>query len=166
MLETDYPQWAEGWQQRLRNAARELGYPSFLDFLRAHAGEPYGKVLRVMRAHLQEMVPMMQLQKLHMIEAIGRGQGREAAKDSLIRSLREHMPRGWNRGKKARENRASARAEWILPCLGPEDRKHIAPLADKVWQQLKIMNPPEDWCPLSTSDPILTEAFARGWPEE
>ena len=36
------------------------------------------------------------------------GVGREAAKDSLVRTLREHLPKGWNHGKAARERRARA----------------------------------------------------------
>jgi hypothetical protein len=163
MTVNDIPPWAEGWAEHLREAARQLGFVDFLAFMNAHVGEPYGKVLRVLRMHLGYMVPLMQLQKLHMHEAIVVGKGREAAKDSLVRTLRQELPNGWNTGKQCQERRAWARAYWVLPSSDATEAEKMKAVADSVWDELQAMNPPDNWCPATPNDPIIEAAFARGW---
>jgi hypothetical protein len=158
------PPWAGGWEERLRAAARQLGHADFLGLMHAHVGEPYGRVLRVLRETLGDSVPMMQVHRLHMHEAIAAGLSRDAAKDSLVRTLRQHLAKGWNRGSGCQEKRASARAYWVLPYTNALDMERVNQLADKVWEELRVLDPPDDWCPAVPSDPLLEQAFVRGWP--
>lgn len=158
--------WPPYDDEPIQRAVRELGYPSLLALMDAHAGQPYGKVLRILRAHLGYLVSMLQLHKMHMLEAIATRGKRGAAKDSLVRTLREHVSGGWNKGKKAREKRARACAEWVLPRTGGNKSEwdRIDALAKSVWDSLVAMNPPVDWCPSSPADPIVESAFQSGWP--
>jgi hypothetical protein len=156
----EIPPWESGWEERLRGVTRELGHPTFLDYLDSHIGDPYGKLLQIFRSRLGDVVPLMQIQALHMLDAAAVGKTREAAKDSLLRTLRQHIPKGWNKGKNVRQNRAFARAEWVLPDYSDE----TTALADRVWDEIATLNPPDDWCPSTLTDPILSGAFDRGWP--
>lgn len=158
------PPWGRGWEEPLRAAARQVGHTDFLGLMNAHVGEPYGRVLRLLRETLGYQVPIMQVYRLHMQEAITAGLGREAAKDSLVRILRQQVGKGWNRGKGSQEKRAWARAYWVLPYTDTKDMERVNALADKVWEELKAMNPPDEWCPATPNDPFIEEAFARGWP--
>jgi hypothetical protein len=163
-VDTNNPPWAEGWEDHIRTAARRLGYRSLLELMRAHYAEPYGKVYRLLCSALGFRFPIMQLHKLHMLDAIEDGTVREAAKDSFARAFQEHVPAGWNKGKNAREARARAFSEWNLPFAGAQDWEHVRRCADSVWAQLNLMQPPDDWCPSSPDDPILDEAFTQAWP--
>ncbi len=157
--------WPRYDDEPIQRAVCELGYPSLLALMDAHPGQPYGKVLRILRAHLGYLVPMLQLHKMHMLEAIAARGKREAAKDSLVRTLREQVPGGWNKGKKAREKRAWACAYWVLPRTGGKSEwDRIDALAESVWDSLEALNPPNDWCPSSSDDPIVKSVFERGWP--
>lgn len=164
MKNNDLSPWPPGWEQDIYKGVRQLGYGNLSELLEAYGGEPYGKILRVLRSTLQRSVPMMQLHKLHMLEAITQGKGRAAAKDSLVRSLREHLPRGWNQGRHPKEKRARAFSEWVLPRT-VKNWEDMTKLANNVWDELEKANPPHDWCPSSTDDVFVEHAFARGWPE-
>jgi hypothetical protein len=165
MMPYEHPPWPEGWEDRIRTAVHHLGYQSLLELMQAHSGKPYGQILRLLRSNTESNIPMMQLQKLHMFEASAANGARCAAMDSLVRTLREHIPRGWNKSKDADRKRAWARAYWVLPARTPADRSKFAELANSVWDNLKAIQPPDDWCPSTSDDPIVREAFARGWPE-
>jgi hypothetical protein len=158
------PPWSGKSQEQIRAAARQLGHADFLSLINAHVGEPYGKVLRLLREKLGYMVPIMQVHRLHMQDAIAVGLEREAAKDSLVRTLREQVGKGWNRGSGSQEKRRRARAYWVLPYADAQDMVRINALADQVWEELKALNPPDDWCPVTPNDPLIEQAFSRGWP--
>src|SRR5262245_52960225 len=99
-----------------------------------------------------------------MLDAIQQGKAREAAKESLVRALNEQLPKGWNKGKQVHYKRGRALGEWVLPCEKAEDWQRVTSLADRVWQEIERLNPPDDWCPRSVNDPVLEEAFAHAWP--
>jgi hypothetical protein len=164
MPDIDHPDWEQGWAERLRTAARELGHASFIDFMKLNVGVPYGKLLRILRNHRGTMVPMMQMTTLHIIDGLSVCSARELARDTLLRSLCDHVASGWNCGKQARWKRALAFSEWNLPReQGNWDQ--INALADRVWKEIESQDPPPEWCPRTLDDPILEVAFSLGWPE-
>lgn len=162
--------WEEGWPTRVTAIVRSLGYPTLTAFFRDHPGEPYGKLARFLSQHSTVPVVAMQLQKLHMLEAIDRKSIRETARDTLMRSLRQHLRGGWNKGKKADLNRALAYAEWVLPRPGgpPEFEEMLQKVqvyAANVWNELNSLKPADEWLPRSTDDALIDKAFEKGWPE-
>jgi hypothetical protein len=155
--------WDAGWEQRFEEAAKKMGYGCFLEFMDAHPGEPYGPILRRLREQAGCLLPLMQLHLLHLRQAHANRETRDIAIDTLIRSLRQYLARGWNNGKKTRERRIDARTDWVLP---HDAGREMDARADHVWQEIERLSPPDDWCPASPEDPILQEAFRRGWEPE
>ncbi len=152
--------WSEGWQERLLDRVRFLGHASVSDFVESHPGEPYGKLV----TELGPGFAILQLQRLHMLEAIQGNRRREVAMDSLVRSIRQHLPSGWNVKKDSDRRRAFARAEWVVPVTGPEDFDDMNNTADEVWKQLNLLSPAKTWRPMSSADPLIIAAFNVGWP--
>ena len=139
----------------------ELGYGTIHKFFYEHPGEPYGVMLKRIGITIEGTnhfdISILDLKKAQLKDAEERGTTREYAKDTLTRSLLEHLGKGWNRGKNWDERRSKAYASWMTP----PDAEH---LCESVWSSLKLLNPPDGWRPSPTNDEIVERAFDQGWP--
>jgi hypothetical protein len=90
---------------------------------------------------------------------------RQVAIDMLVRSLKEHLGRGWNQGAAADARRAMAYAEWRVPTVDDEKiRAATAKTCEKIWESIKAIAP-IGWKPNGTDDKIITAAFSANWPD-
>jgi hypothetical protein len=79
------------------------------------------------------------------------------ARDSLVRTLGEHLPDGWRRQGAMDSRTAHALADWltIISILGPA----CAERAHQVVDWLKRAQLPLGWLPDGPDDPLLVAAF-------
>ncbi len=155
--------WSGDWKARVRDRAKSLGFPDVLALANAHPGIPFGQLFRYLRQPESRDAPIAyaQFQAVYFEEAEQRGLLRDAIADTLVRRLRQHLRGGWNQGRRVRERKAEVRGGWELP---PSRVSELGPIADRIWDTVNELNPPDDWCPEDFNDPIIQEAFARVWP--
>jgi hypothetical protein len=154
--------WADDWPERLRELIASAGAMSVSDLLARHPGEPYHKVAE----RLGGAVAPMQLKELHFEEANARGCLRAAAAEALVRTLADRVKRGWNTGRHALLNRASARAHWLSVIEHQGKAPHLRPTAEAVWHALETAGPPADWVPKRVDDPLVQKAFQVAWSHQ
>jgi len=158
--------WSGDWKARVRERVNRLGFDSLPALASAHPGVPFGQLFRLLReteSPDDTTIGYIQFQALFFEEAEANGRIREAIADTLVRRLRQHLRSGWNRGQRLRERKAEARAKWELP---PSRIPKFGVVTDKIWDALRDLNPPDDWCPADCNDPIIQEAFRHAWPEK
>lgn len=158
--------WAPGWETRVGDRVRRLGYADTLAFADAHPRIPFGQLFRLLcdqTADGDEPIAIAQFQDVFFCDSRRSGKLRHAVAETLLRRIRQHLCRGWNRGAKVKERRAAAFSQWELPTF---DRQRITAITDRIWQALMELQPPDDWCPVCISDPYLEQAFEVGWPTE
>lgn len=157
--------WSGDWEARIRQCLTSLGYGSMRAFFHAHPGAPFGKLFQMVRnvnASDQPAIAYVQFQAVYYREAELGGWLREAMADTLARKIREHLPSGWNCGRNVVERRANVISSWELPLSADSDSRKIA---NRVWTALKSSQPPDNWCPVDGSDPLIQRAFAEAWPD-
>lgn len=149
----------------LYDRLRELGHQSVRSYAAAHPGAPLGQLLSMLGKPVEGAnhldIPYLVLEEAYLQEAITGDAVRTVAMDLLVRSLREHLGRGWNLGKKAHLRRAAAFSNWRLPPDRDWDARLA--LARGIWNALKAQVSPDDWRPADTEDPLLERAFSAGW---
>jgi hypothetical protein len=99
-----------------------------------------------------------------MREAVERNNVREVAIDYLCREINENLPEGWGRGELLELRTAGPLVSLIAALTLDAQLPQFEANAKRVWGELKSICPPVGWRPLSADDPILREAFVRGWP--
>src|SRR5437870_8389958 len=135
--------WSGEWRARVRERARRLGYDGVLAFATSQEGVPLGQLFRHMRAtETPDDIPIAYKQFVQVLfeEAEQKGILRDAIADSLVRSLRQSLAGGWNRGTRIPERRASVIAQWELPSSRISE---LSPIAQRVWEALKNLHPPD-----------------------
>jgi hypothetical protein len=140
--------WSDDWRSKMLDALCDRGFRSATEFLKYASGETYVNLSR----QLGDFAPH-QLETLQFEEASKSGQVRTAAKDALVRILRDRLKRGWKIGKHVGYNTASAFAAW-KGCPRLSDAQNEA-LADHVWKAMEQAAPPTGWLPGSIDDPII-----------
>jgi hypothetical protein len=107
----------------------------------------------------------MQLSRLQMQEAKRDGTLRQAAMDAFARELNWRLPEGWVPDGPAESRAAGAYASTttLVEIDGESPQFHGQLL--EMYQSLKLLQPPIGWRPAGGNDPLIQEAFARGWPE-
>jgi hypothetical protein len=145
-------------EERIHN----LGFRTVLDFFEAHAGVPYGILLKKVAMPVEGTnhldIPFFAILEIHRREAIRSGRVRDLAKDTLVRSLQEHLGKGWGKGKHSSTHRARAFSRWATPS------DDVDRLCDDVWECLVRLKPPEDWRPADIHDEYIERAFDMAWP--
>jgi hypothetical protein len=158
--------WNSDWQQRIRAIVQGMGYEDVYAFVMSLRSKSFGELFGLLReaaGGVEAPVAFVQLPELFYTDAKRRGCLRLALMESLVRTLRQFLLQGWNRGKKARERRTDARARWPTPTDGYD---HFLRLQDRIWTEIECCAPPDNWCPESRDDPIIQQAFARAWPAD
>jgi hypothetical protein len=158
--------WAIGWESRVLDRVRRMGFADPVAFAAAHPQIPFGQLFRILLENDTdggETITISQFQELLFEEAKRSGKLRHAIRDTLLRRLRQHLGHGWNRGAKIKERRAAAFSQWELPTF---DRQRLANITDRIWQALRDLEPPDDWCPGCITNPYLEKAFEVGWPND
>ncbi len=156
--------WSGDWRQRVTDRVARLGFPGVLEFTTAHPGIPFGQLFRYLGdTQTADDIPIAysQLEAVYFQEAEEAALLREAVADCFVRKLRQHLGRGWKRGKRLRERQANAVSQLELP-VG--FRSADFSFAMRLWDALEDVDPPVAWCPESREDPVIQEVFARVWP--
>jgi hypothetical protein len=164
--------WASGWQTRFRSIVQRMGYEDVYDFVmsrrRQSFGEMFGAIRKFAPAADNDFLAFAHLKAMFYVDAEQREQLRTAFMEALVRSFCQFMRSGWNRGKKIRQRRIDVRAEWPTPYLLAQldwAHKDWIALKARVLSEIENISPPDDWCPESSEDPVIQEAFRRVWPE-
>lgn len=154
--------WRGDWKSRLEAKLNSMGFECLEQFLDANPGVDY---LRMAKMLTEADVAALQLYGEHIRNATARNRLREAARDSLVRFLVEHLKYGWGQGRHFDFHWASAVAAWksCIVQFGSKDQ-HIVASLDAVINALKEAAPPTGWIPQSPSDEYIETAFERGWP--
>jgi hypothetical protein len=152
--------WFDNWKLHVEQRANRLGFSNVYEFANAHSRLPFGQLFRL----LQEFdtptdVPIayIQFQAAFFEDAKSAGQLKFAIVDTLIRRLRQHLARGWNRGGQIRKRKMDAISNWELPPNWDPD------FPVRIWNALNNMNPPDNWCPKDLTDPFIESVFQREW---
>lgn len=158
-MTTPIPAWQGNWNERILRQIRRFGSETILEFLDQFPGETYSQVAD----RLGDDVAPAQLQRLQFSEAKATGQLRQAAMDALVRVLKDTLPRGWN--PKEPRNSAAICAFGAWGGMVESEAKLIDPdVLLAVWRAIEALVPGEGWVPQAVGDPLLQEAFKRGWP--
>lgn len=149
-----------GWEGRVYKSIYTLGCNSVYEFLKLFPGEPYVAIARRIPI---PTVPV-HLIKLQMEEARQTGHVRDAAMDALVRSLNRSVPLGWGVASNADFEHASAYTDWLGILKFRARMPELEAAALRVFEVLKALPPPKGWHPSAPNDPLIAEAFIRGWP--
>jgi hypothetical protein len=153
--------WDADWQKRIFIHLREKGYETINDFLRHFPAEPYVDVAN----RIAPWVAAMQLSRLQMQEAKHQGTIRGAAMDSIARNLNWRLPAGWAIDDKSVSEAAGAFANTSTSVVIDGQSAEFKSRIREIYQALKALQPPNGWRPIGANDPLIQEAFERGWPE-
>lgn len=98
-----------------------------------------------------------------MEEAKQFGALRAAAADALVRTLNDLLIVGWGNGVNFDFRRAASYGDWVST-MGVHLRDDVVEAkAKEVFKALSELLPPKGWKPASPEDPLIREAFDRGW---
>ena len=165
--------WAEDWPARFRRIITGLGYEDTYQFVLQHRllsfGQMFGLVRKEAAAVDKAFLAFAHLEESYYLDAIGRGELRNAVMEACVRSIRQLLPAGWNVGKKCRERRIESISKWPVPriLVGSEmSRMGWRDFQGSFWKTIEALSPAEDWCPEDSKDSTLIEAFAIVWPED
>lgn len=150
--------WREDWESRLAQHLRELGCSSVTEYLDQYPALPYVKAA----SQLGDDVAAVQLIWKHFQEADTTEKLRRVAQDSLAREIRDKIKRGWGIGKHFAFRKAHAFASWSTHLENA--RANSEQLAQRIWEVLLALNPPENWLPNGFDDPLIVRAFDEAWP--
>ena len=147
------PAWLGDWQNRILERIREKGYKSYLDYLADRPGRTYDELSRELER--DDDIAPVQLSVMHarLVEPGGR---REAILDSLARSLRGALRKGWGLGRYWESDVAGQLAFWSVAW-------GRAPELYALEEALRSIPPEEGWIPKDGNDPVLREAARRAW---
>lgn len=159
-MSASHQTWTTDWPNRLRDELRSKGYESITSFLSQFPAEPYVDVAR----RIAPWVAGMQVSRLHMQEAKLSGQLRAAAMDALARDLNWRLPDGWVPDSTTESRAAGAAATSTTSVVVDGDAPHFKPRMLEVYKGLKACEPAVGWKPSGPDDPLICDAFARGWP--
>jgi hypothetical protein len=139
-----------------------MGYRSVTDFFKAFPG---CWIFDLNDKQFQSSLMPILLEIAHAVEAQANGCLREFAVDRLIRGLRFNLPKGriHVEGKPLTMATISAIADVkvLLDGLGAATEKERVTTS---WQELLKLAPPLGWRPKVVDDPLVDQAFERGWP--
>ncbi len=149
--------WTSDWKRKvyIRLCAAEAD--SVTEWLSRYPGVPYLELADVLGAD----VAAIQIEMLHMEEAIQRRDLRSAAIDSLIRDFSEYLPNGWKEQPDGDFDTASVYATWATRITQADSR--LEEITLKVWRHLKQMSPPKGWMPEGLDDRLINAAFDAQW---
>jgi hypothetical protein len=160
--------WTPDWQERIRDAARSLGYEDCYSFVMSRPGASFGEMFGELRNSIEERnsIAFSQLSEVFYCDAHRRGLLRDAFAEALARSIRNSLKSGWNRGKKVRERRIDARMGWPFPHLVSHanwrhSQWHMA--QERAWQLLEGAQPSDEWCPADGNDAIVQDVISKIW---
>lgn len=172
VLEMTADSWISDWQERFRSILKNLGYNDAFAFVMSRKGESFGEMFGSLRRAAScedaKFLALRHLEEAFYIDAENKGKLRDAFMEGLVRSMRQYMPHGWNRGKKLRERRIDVETRWPTPSFVTasgwqfDDWKTLKELA---WKQIELIRPVDEWCPSDLNDPIVQNIFSRVWPE-
>ena len=151
--------WEGDWEKRVCQRIQELGYASFLDYLKARRGHSYVQLAKELSSG-RDQIPIapVQLERMHS-QAAGPDERQDAILDSFARLLRGELRRGWGIGKYWETDVLTAMSFWFVGWgEGPD--------LDAFRREILRVNPPEGWLPEASDDPILQEAARRVWSTE
>ena len=151
--------WEGDWEERIYQRIKELGYSTYLDYLKARRGHSYEDLATELSGDRdQSPVAPVQLERMHS-QAVGPDERQDAIMDSFARLLRGELRRGWGVGKYWETDVFAAMAFWFVSWgEGPD--------LDAFRREILRMKPPEGWLPEGSDDPILQEAARRVWSTE
>lgn len=156
------------WRTLVADRLRRTGYDSTVAFLKGFPNIPFGQLYRlVCREEPRDQqldIGFARFEDAIFFGAIKEGAVRWVTLDMLVRVLREHLGKGWDRGTDARVRRGRAYSEWRFPWRTDEDYENTSATCERIWSRLKAIAPP-DWRPSGTDDPVILDAFEAEWPE-
>lgn len=152
--------WPHNWAERILERIGELGFASIADFLAAAPAQPYPGIAAMLGA----WIAPIQVISLHFSEARRNGTVREAAMDSLARSIVERFPDGWGIGEDPAWQCTSALASWISELVATGGFVDLQPVLLAIARDLELSQPATGWVPSGVLDPVICAAFDRHWP--
>lgn len=156
--------WDDRWPERVRFRIRQLGYSNVLEYFASNQnatfGELFGK-LRKLESEWDTPVAYVQFEAVYFDEAGKAGKLKSAVADCLFRRLRRHLRRGWNLGRSLQMRRAEVFADLEVPIA---ITAHSPSFKDDIRRAIMAAAPPDDWCPQTPEDAILTAAIGQVWP--
>ena len=148
--------WAEGWEGRVLERLRQLGYPSFHSFLQANRGLRYDDLVRSLGI---ETAPV-QVAHLSLLEAQREGWLEWGIKDSLCRHLADSLPRGLTQTARGRFGVASATSRWTVRVkTATEDDPYWRSVCERVSARLLRLEARPGWIPKDADDEALRSLF-------
>jgi len=162
--------WNGDWPQRLRTLAAFMGASDVYDLVMSRRGQSFGEVFRSLRETANELgvrVAFQQLKVAFYLDAYAQGKLREAFMEAMVRSIRQFLRKGWNKGKKVRSRRIDASTVFPTPSLLDEFALTVADwiaLKKLAFYELEQLKPPDEWCPEDYKDPIIQKLFDKIWP--
>lgn len=157
--------WGKDWKEKIYDRVRARGFKQMRDYLANQPTATYHQLAD----QLGEDVAPVQLTMMHVAEAHADGAHafREAAKDCLVRYLRERLPLGWGRvpldQRELTESFMNTKAFVGWESSIEEVDRAMAPYIDGVWDQLQELAI-NGWLPEGADDEVIRRAFDAAWP--
>jgi hypothetical protein len=155
--------WSADWRFKVYERLAERGFSQMSEWLAARPGATYAQLA----AELGDDVAPVQVTRLQLAEAVRSGQLKEAAKDVLVRYLREGLPEGWGHMPKELEfsdlkfAQVAPFASWSSQ-MKEQAFDGLSAIADSIWEGLQSITD-SDWVPRDANDPIISAIFDRAW---
>jgi hypothetical protein len=138
----------------------ELGFPSIAAYLESMPSATYEDIARSLHT---EIAPI-QVIKAQFEEATRTGALRNAAKDSLCRSIIERFPHGWNSGDSYKWTIVKALSGWSSEIIATGGHPELKDILHEIIKCIRDAPPPNGWLPSGTNDPIIAGVFDKCWP--
>lgn len=145
--------WTGNWEARILSRIREHGHESVASFLAAHPGTPYLELAELLSRGDAD-VAAVQLERLHVTSAGGTEKATDRdLLDSLCRSVRAGLRRGWEGRRGWDSDLAGSLADWIVMWGSQAWQRGVLPALIK-------LRPPKAWSPVGPEDEILKKALS------
>lgn len=145
--------WTGDWEARILERIRAHGHASVAGFLAAHPGTPYFELAQLL-SRGDEDVAAVQLERLHVTSAGGAETATDRdLLDSLCRSVRAGLRRGWEGRRGWDSDLAGALADWIVMWGSQAWLRGVLPA-------LIALRPPKGWSPVDPEDETLLMALS------
>lgn len=165
--------WKQGWQLRLHDRIKIVGYDDVFTYVVANAGKTIPQMFGELRKKIgiKEGLSLVQFREMYYVDSLQHNQLKQAFAISLIRWMKALLRTGWNHGRDVERRRLQVKSNWEAPVdvgFGVSGVQWMK-FQDEVWMSLinRLSGDSafdDQWCPGDDHDPVIASLIDEHWP--